>query len=362
MELTLSEILHHFAVELDDDEEMPYGNGHINTTYVVGHKKRYILQKINTNVFHDPDAVMHNIVAVTAHLRKKVAEEGGDPARATLTPIYTVDGKSYWRAPNGDCYRLYLFIEGAVCYDQVENADQLYYAARAFGKFQNMLSDFPADSLYEVIPRFHDTRNRFAMLRDAIEENAAGRRDAVAEEIAFALEREGDTGVVLDAIANGSVPLRVTHNDTKLNNVMLDEKTGEGVCVIDLDTVMPGSLLYDFGDALRFGASSGAEDEKDLDRIYFRLDYFEAFVRGFVEEVGRSLTPREAELLPFSAKLMTYECGIRFLTDYLAGDTYFRIHYPEQNLDRCHTQFKLVADMETKMDDMKAIVAKYVKN
>lgn len=360
MEITLSEILKHFDVVLDDDNEVPYGNGHINTTFVVGKAKRYILQKINTNVFHDPAAVMRNIVAVTAHLRKKAEEAGKDPARATLTPIYTVDGKSYWDAPNGDCYRLYLFIEGTVCYDQVENADQLYHAARAFGKFQNMLDDFPAETLAEVIPNFHNTRDRFRQFREAVDANLVGRRDEVAEEIAFAMEREKDAGIVLDAIADGSVPLRVTHNDTKLNNVMLDAKTGEDVCVIDLDTVMPGSLLYDFGDALRFGGNSGAEDEVDLSKIHFCLDYFEAFVRGFVQELGAKMTPREIELLPFSVKLMTYECGIRFLTDYLNGDTYFRIHRPRHNLDRCHTQFKLVADMEAKMDEMNAIVKKYI--
>lgn len=360
MELTLSEILHHFDVTLDDDNEVPYGNGHINSTFVVGKKTRYILQKINTNVFHDPAAVMRNIVAVTAHLRKKAEEAGKDPARATLTPIYALDGKSYWDTPNGDCYRLYRFIEGTVCYDQVDNAEQLYHAAREFGKFQNMLDDFPADTLAEVIPNFHNTRDRFRMFREAVNANLAGRRDEVAAEIAFAMDREKDTGVVLDAIADGSVPLRVTHNDTKLNNVMLDAKTGEGVCVIDLDTVMPGSLLYDFGDALRFGGNSGAEDETDLSKIYFRLDYFEAFVRGFVQELGSKMTKREIELLPFSVKLMTYECGIRFLTDYLNGDTYFRIHRPKHNLDRCHTQFKLVADMEAKMDEMKAIVKKYI--
>ena len=360
MELTVNEILHHFAVELDDDQPVPYGNGHINSTFVVGKKTRYILQKINTNVFRDPDAVMRNIVAVTAHLSEKIMAAGGDPTRATLTPICTKEGENHWKAPNGDCYRMYLFIEDTICYDQVDNAEQLYYAAREFGKFQNMLDDFPADTLAEVIPNFHNTKDRFRQFREAVENNLAGRRDEVAEEIAFAMAREKDTAVVLDAIADGSVPLRVTHNDTKLNNVMLDPKTGEGVCVIDLDTVMPGSLLYDFGDALRFGGNSGAEDETDLSKIYFRLDYFEAFVRGFVQELGAKMTKREIELLPFSVKLMTYECGIRFLADYLNGDTYFRIHREKHNLDRCHTQFKLVADMEEKMAEMQAIVKKYI--
>lgn len=360
MELTLSELLSHFAVTLDDDNELPYGNGHINETFVVGHHPRYILQKINTNVFRDPDAVMQNIVAVTEHVRRRAAADGADPCRATLTLLPTVDGKNYYRAPDGGCYRLYLFIEGCVCYDRVEDPRQLYHAARAFGRFQKYLDDFPADTLHEVIPHFHDTRDRFRQLREAIAADRVGRADGVRAEIDFALAREGECGRVLDAIAAGEIPLRVTHNDTKLNNVMLDEKTGEGVCVIDLDTVMPGSLLYDFGDALRFGASSGAEDEKDLDRIFFRLDCYEEFTRGFLAELGGRLTEKEAELLPFSARLMTYECGIRFLTDYLNGDTYFRIHRPEHNLDRCRTQFKLVADMEQKDNDMKAITARYL--
>ena len=237
----------------------------------------------------------------------------------------------------------------------VENNDQLYNAARAFGKFQNMLADYPAEKLHETIVDFHNTRVRFANFKKAVEDNLAGRRDSVKEEIQFVLDRENDCGVIVDALANGEIPLRVTHNDTKLNNVMLDETTGEGVCVIDLDTVMPGSLLYDYGDALRFGGSSGAEDEKDLSKIWFDLDKFEAFTKGFLE-VLPSITDREIALLPFSIKLMTFECGSRFLADYLNGDTYFKIHYPEHNLVRCHTQFKLVADMEDKMDEMNAIV------
>ncbi len=356
----MNEILKHFQLETREYDYGIYGSGHINVTYLVEHRPRYILQKINTEVFKNPEGVMENILAVTTHLRAKIAAAGGNPDRGTLTPILTHEGKAYWKEPDGSFYRVYLFIEDAVTYDQVENADQLYYAAREFGKFQNMLADFPAETLFDVIPHFHDTRDRFRQLSAAVENNLADRRDAVAEEIAFAMAREADTDVVLDAIRDGSVPLRVTHNDTKLNNVMLDPKTGEGVCVVDLDTVMPGSLLYDFGDALRFGASSAAEDETDLDKVFFRLDYFEAYVRGFVEELGSKMTAREIELLPFSVKLLTFECGMRFLADYLNGDTYFRIHRPDHNLDRCRTQFKLVADIEAKMDEMRAIVAKYI--
>ena len=360
MDAILSELVYNFQMELDDTNEVPYGNGHINETYVVGRAKRYIIQKINTNVFRDPEAVMRNIMLVTEHVRRSVAAEGGNPDTATLTVIPARDGKSYYRASNGDYYRAYLFIEGAVTYDQVENAEQLYHAAHAFGRFQKRLADFPADQLAEVIPNFHNTRDRFRQLREAIDANKAGRLASVMPEVEFALAREAECGIVLDAIAEGTVPLRVTHNDTKLNNVMLDATTGEGVCVIDLDTVMPGSLLYDFGDAMRFGASSAAEDETDLSKVFFRLDYFEAFVKGFIEELGDTLTPREIELLPFSCRLLTYECGIRFLADYLNGDTYFRIHREHHNLDRCRTQFKLVADMEAKADEMMAIVRKYI--
>ncbi len=360
MELTLSEILYHFDVKLDDDNEIPYGNGHINRTFVVGKKERYILQKINTSVFRDPGLVMENIRAVTTHLRKKAEERGEDPDRATLTLIPTVNGESYWDAPDGAAYRLYRFIEGTVCYEGVEDPHILYHAARAFGKFQNLLADFPAESLGEVIPNFHNTPDRYAALLRAVAENKVGRVGEVGAEIAFATARAADTARVTDAIQNGLVPLRVTHNDTKLNNVMLDAKTNEGVCVIDLDTVMPGSLLYDFGDALRFAGNAAAEDEKDLSQVVFRLDCFREFVHGYAQELCAVMTPTEIELLPFSVKLMTYECGIRFLTDYLNGDTYFRIHYPTHNLDRCRNQFKLVADMEGKMDEMAAIVKEYL--
>ena len=275
--------------------------------------------------------------------------------------VKTKDGEAFFKTEEGDCFRMYRFIENSVGYDKVENPTQFYNAAKAFGKFQKLLSDYPADKLYDTIPRFHDTEKRFADFEEAVANDVAGRKASVMSEIEFALARKADASVVLDAIRAGSVPLRVTHNDTKLNNVLLDATTGEGVCVIDLDTVMPGSLLYDFGDALRFGASSGAEDETDLDKIYFDLELFEAFTKGFLEEAGDDLTPAEIELLPFSAKLLTYECGMRFLGDYLNGDTYFKIHREHHNLDRARTQFKLVADMETKFDAMREIVKKYVK-
>ncbi|MBQ4516297.1 MAG: aminoglycoside phosphotransferase family protein, partial [Clostridia bacterium] len=253
------------------------------------------------------------------------------------------------------------YIEDSVAYQQVENKEQFYHAAKAFGKFQNQLAGFDASRLNETIPDFHNTRARFAQLKEAIKNDNAGRLKEVQAEVDFALARENMVGIVVDAIDKGEIPLRVTHNDTKLNNVLFDNKTDEAVCVIDLDTVMPGSMLYDYGDSIRFGASSGPEDEKDLDKIYCDLELFDAYTKGFLEELSDSITEKELDLLPFSARLMTYECGIRFLADYLNGDTYFKIHYPEQNLDRCRTQFKLVADMEAKDAQMIEIVNKYRK-
>lgn len=339
----------------------PYGDGHINDTYVATGANKFILQRINTNVFKRPDQVMHNIELVCAHLTKKILANGGDPTRETLTLIRTVDDESYYQAEDGSCFRMYKFIEGATTYQTVENPIHFYSAAKAIGKFQKMLSDFPADRLYETIPNFHNTRSRFSDFKAAVEADKLGRAKGVMPEITFALERESYVDTVLDAIAQGSVPLRVTHNDTKLNNIMIDDKTQEGICVIDLDTVMPGSLLYDYGDSLRFGTNTAQEDEQDQSKVWCDLHLFEEFTRGFLEEMKDALTPREAELLGFSARLMTYECGIRFLGDYLNGDTYFKIHREGQNLDRARTQFKLVQDMETKSDEIEAMIASYLK-
>lgn len=356
MEYNLQEIAKKFKLELNCE---PYGNGHINDTYIINNAPRYILQRINSDVFTKPEEVMENIEAVTDHLRKKIAAAGGDVCRETLTLIQTDDGRSFYKADENNYFRVYRFIENAVSYDRVENPVQFYNAAKAFGKFQNMLSDFPADRLHETIKKFHDTRSRFEAFRQSVKADVCGRAKYVVPEIEFVLSRESDCGVIVNATADGSVPIRVTHNDTKLNNVMLDSRTGEGVCVIDLDTVMPGSLLYDFGDAVRFGASSGDEDETDLSKIYMSEELFEQFSRGFLEETASVMTDMEKELLPFSAKLMTLECGMRFLTDYLSGDTYFKIHRKDHNLDRARTQFKLVKDMEDKADTMRKIVDKY---
>lgn len=357
MEIQLIEILKNFNIDINPSA---YGNGHINDTYIVPSSPNYILQRINKSVFTNPPAVMENIMGITEFLRKKIAADGGNPDRETLTLIYTTDGKPYYFHTDGEYYRVYKFIENAQSYDIVENPMQLYHAARAFGKFQRMLADYPADKLNETIVDFHNTRVRYDQFKEALRNDKAGRASSVKAEIDFVLERECDAGVVVDAIAEGRIPLRVTHNDTKLNNVLLDSITGEGVCVIDLDTVMPGSLLYDYGDALRFGGSSGAEDERDLDKIYFKVDNFTAFTKGFLEELP-NITDEELKLLPFSIKLMTLECGSRFLADYLNGDTYFKTAYPEHNLDRCRTQFKLVREIEEKMDELNGIVKELSK-
>lgn len=337
-----------------------YGEGHINSTFLVETTgKRYILQKINTHVFKEPQKLMDNIVAVTEYLHSRIISELGDPYRETLTLIPTKDGKWFYESEQGDLFRMYLFVDSAKSYQLIEEPEMFYMVARAFGSFQNRLKDFPAEKLYETIPNFHNTVDRYRQFKEAIEKDVAGRRKTIEKEIQFYLEREKDASKVLDAINSGEIPLRVTHNDTKLNNVLIDESTGEGVCVIDLDTVMPGSMLYDFGDSIRFGASTAAEDETDLSKVTMSLELFEQYTKGYIEELKDSITQKEIELLAFSAKLMTLECGVRFLTDYLNGDVYFHIHREHHNLDRSRTQLTLVADMEKKMDEMNSIVKKY---
>ena len=338
--------------------------GHINRTYVITFNNggKRLLQKINTNVFKQPVELMENIVNVTDFLREKIAKEGGDVARETLKVFLTKDGKKYYLDSEGGYWRFYNFVENAFSYDAIESDELFYRAGAAFGKFQSQLADFPIESLYETIPDFHHTYKRFLNLKKAEENNFAGRKEEVADELAFAFAREEDTKIVVDLIEKGEIPVRVTHNDTKLNNIMFDSTTKNPICVVDLDTVMPGSALYDFGDAIRFGASTGAEDEKDLSKISIDLNLYEKYVNGFLSTAGKSLNKTEIEYLPFSAKLLTFECGMRFLTDYLDGDVYFGTAYPEHNLDRCRTQFKLVADMEAKFEEMKKITEKAYNN
>lgn len=333
----------------------PLGNRHINNTYQVGNPPRYVLQKINTAVFTDPEALMKNVVSVTTYLREQISEAGGDPNRETLTYLTTKTGANICRDEEGNYWRMYHFIKDTYSYDSA--TPQLFAdSARAFAKFQRMLSDFPAATLNETIPKFHDTGARLEQLKTAIAENKSGRADSVRSEIDFALSHAEETHIITDAIADGSVPLRVTHNDTKLNNVLFDSKTRNAICVIDLDTVMHGSLLYDYGDALRFGASTAAEDETDLSKVHFDLDLFRAYTQAYLEVLGDRMTKREIELLPMGAKLMTLECGMRFLADHINGDTYFHIHREGHNLDRARTQFKLVSEIEEKTAEMNAVI------
>ena len=357
MSYTIKEIIEKFCIETD---VVPYGNGHINDTYLCDVKPGYILQKINTNVFKNPEEVMSNIIRVTRFLGKIIAENGGDTKRETMNVIKTRDGNDFYKMDGNTYFRMYDYIENTVTHETVENPMQFFEAGKAFGKFQKMLNDFPADELFETIVDFHNTPVRVAQLEKAIEKNYQNRLAEVSEEIETAKKYSKYAPLIVDSIASGEIPLRVTHNDTKLNNILFDKDTDEAVCVIDLDTVMQGSLLYDFGDALRFGASSGTEDEKDLSKIWFDLDKFEHFAKGFLGEMKGSLTPKEIELLAESALILTYECGIRFLADYLNGDTYFKTKYPTHNLDRARTQLKLVVDIESKFDEMKKIIAKYI--
>lgn len=357
----LEEIIKNFNI---DGEYIGYylsNDGHINNTFVLefddglGKIKSYLLQLINTNVFKNPDELMENIVGVTEYLRKIVVDNGGDPERECLNVYFTSDGKPYYRDADGNCWRCYNFITGAHSCQSIDDPETFANAARAFGKFQCLLADYPSETLHETIPNFHNTLSRFADFEKAVSDNISGRADSVRDEIDFVLARRDDAGVLVKLLEKGKLPLRVTHNDTKLNNVMFDNETDEGICVIDLDTVMPGLSLYDFGDSIRFGANTAAEDEKDLSKVSLSLPLYREYTAGYLSTAGQSLTPTEVEYLPFSAKLMTFECGMRFLTDYLNGDTYFRIAYDDHNLDRCRTQFRLVEDMERKMEDMKAI-------
>ena len=346
----------------------PLGQGHINSTYAVYFRRetvppiRYVLQRINTSILKNPLTLMKNIEGVTNHLRKKIMEAGGNPDRETLTIVKTKDGKLFYEDGDKECWRAYLFIEDATCYQSAEKPGLFYNSAKAFGRFQKLLSDYPAETLSETIEKFHNTVNRYKNFEKAVQEDRMGRAKDVQKEIEFVKARKDDCGIVLDLIEKKEIPLRVTHNDTKLNNIMMDNETNEGICVIDLDTVMPGSVFYDFGDSIRFGASSAAEDETDLSKVYMDINLFKEYVEGFLSEAGETLTKKEYELLAFSAKLLTLECGIRFLTDYLEGDTYFKIHREHHNLDRARTQFKLVADMEEKMEMMNEIVMSHCKN
>lgn len=344
--------------------EVPYGSGHINDTYRVvydqgGREVHYIHQRINHHIFRDVPKLMNNIGRVTRHQRRKFEQAGADDlSRRALTLVPTLDGGDYFLDARGDYWRTYVFIEDAVAIDVIQNTNQAAEAAKAFGEFQCQLADLPG-RLHETIPNFHHTRSRYDALMKAVERDELNRAAGVKAEIDFAVAREEIVDKVIDLMAAGEIPERVTHNDTKLNNVLIDTATGEGVCVIDLDTVMPGSVLYDFGDMVRTAASRSDEDERDLSKVEMDINYFEALVRGYLETASGFLVPKERELLAFSGTLITYETGLRFLTDYLQGDTYFKTHREGQNMDRCRKQFKMVQSVEEQMAAMCIITERY---
>jgi hypothetical protein len=376
---SLNRILSEFSFCGDFLGYVPYGAGHINDTFLltfrgVGGEVKYILQRINSRIFRDIPSLMRNFELVTDFLGRRAAEmrdgrlQGGQGRanevseelrggqccaaetsdgrrRDVLTLIFTKSGKSFVEV-GGEFFRSFVFIDGATAYQSVEKPAHFYQAGRAFGKFAVMLSGFDASQLYESIPRFHDTENRFESFLAALKADVLNRAAGVRDEIAFTLKRREIVGKIVGQLREKCIPLRVTHNDTKLNNVMIDDKTEKAAAVIDLDTVMPGSLLYDFGDSIRSGCNTGAEDEKDLAKVAFDFALFETYADGYIGEVGGIMTEKERELTGFAPLLMTFECGMRFLTDYLDGDNYFKIKYPGHNLDRARTQYKLVADME----------------
>ena len=361
-ERTLQEALAAFDFGARTPQAVRYGEGHINDTFLVDvGTERFILQRVSSAAFKEPDKLMENIVNVTDYLSREIQRQGGSPRRETLTVIRTRQGENSFTDSEGGVWRVFPFVEGTVCYQAAETPQLFAASGRAFGRFQRLLRDYPAHTLHETIPRFHDTEDRLRKFKAAVAADPLGRAADCRADIDFVLAREADCSAALSAQREGVLPLRVTHNDTKLNNVLMDAETGNALCVIDLDTVMPGLSINDFGESIRFGANHNAEDEPDLSKVNFDLDLFSVYAAAFLEEAGEALTEAEVRYLPWGAKLMTLECGMRFLTDHLEGDGYFHISRPGQNLDRARTQFKLVADMEAQWDQMNAIVAQYIK-
>ena len=366
-EQTLQEVLEAFDFGAPVVGAIRYGCGHINDTFVVHTQpadaccRRFILQRMSSAAFKRPDQLMENIIGVTEFLGREIEKRGGDRSREAMRVIRPKSGADFYTDSQGGAWRLYPFVEGTICYQTADTPELFAASGRAFGRFQQLLRDYPAETLYETIPRFHDTEDRLAKFKAALAADKLGRAKNCQPETGFVLAREQDCSVALNALREGKLPLRVTHNDTKLNNVLMDEATGEGICIIDLDTVMPGLVIYDFGDSIRFGANHSAEDERDLSKVNLDVDLFAAYTAAFLAGTGGSLTDEEIAYLPWGAKLMTLECGMRFLTDFLEGDTYFHTSRENQNLDRCRTQFKLVGDMEARWAELEAITGRYRK-
>ncbi len=357
-------IADHFGITgvIAHTEEIHSGN--INRTYLVAvqeadSQKEYVFQRINTFVFKKPEEVMDNILKVTEHIKQKLLAAHGCYHRRVLSFLVGDDGKPYYYTANNEHFwRVYEYVNHAAGYDQVFQPELFYEAGRSFGEFQGWLSDFPAQTLSEIIPNFHNTPVRFGTFRQSVEKDIAGRRAGVEEEIRFLLDREDECGILTEKLASGEIPYRVTHNDTKINNILFDTQTHKAICVIDLDTVMPGSALYDFGDAVRYGASTALEDERDLSKVSLDLNLYEQFTKGFLESMGNSMTEAEIALLPHSVKIMTLELATRFLADYLDGDIYFKTRSADHNLVRARTQIQLVRDIEAKWEQLQAITAR----
>ena len=365
MNATIKEVSSHFDIWGDFLWCERYGSGHINDTYLAvfnqaGHQIKYIVQRINTNIFKQPEQLMENISRVLNHSKLKLKGRK-DATRRALTIVNATDGKPFFVDGEGKYWRAYLFVDRARTYDVLESPEFAYQAAKAFGSFQKLLADIPGDRLHETIPNFHNTPSRLADFDKALAADVCGRAESAKAEIEFLQKNRNMASKLLDLMAEGKIPERITHNDTKINNVMLDDETGEGICVIDLDTIMPGISLYDFGDLVRTSTSPAAEDEKDLSKVYARMEMFEALARGFLEGAGGCLTPAEIENMPFSGMLITFEIGVRFLTDYLDGDKYFKTKREGHNLDRCRTQFKLVQSLQEQEDKMNEIMKGLVK-
>ncbi len=363
-EFNYNDIIKSFGLQGEYIGHYSCNDGHINDTFALelenkfGQIDSYLIQLINTIVFKNPDELMENIVGVTSYIQRYVREHGGDPEREALKVFFAKGGLPYYIDGEGRCWRCYNFITNSYTCQTIDDPEIFYNAAKAFGHFQKILADYPIDTLHDTIPNFHNTVSRFQDFEQAVKDDLKGRASSVTQEIEFALARKKDAGKLLKLLEKGKLPLRVTHNDTKLNNVLFDDDTHEGICVVDLDTVMPGLSLYDFGDSIRFGANTALEDEKDVSLVSLDLELYEQYTRGYLGAAGSSLNVCEVENLAFSAKLMTLECGIRFLGDYLNGDVYFKTEYEDHNLVRARVQFALVDDIERKLDTMNDITQK----
>ena len=353
----LRDLINQFVVYGDFMVGVPFGNGHVNDTYMLtfdqgGIRLNYMLQRINNNVFKDPVKVMENVDRVTAHILKKIRAAHTETRKRTIRLLRTPDNKPYVFDKKGNCWRAYVFMERARAYDVLETPEQAFHVAQAFGEFQQQLTDLEGPRLHDTIPDFHNTPKRIDQLEEAIREDRMNRVKTVQKEIDFVLERKKNAAILCKLNQEGAIPERITHNDTKCNNILMDDLSGEGICVIDLDTVMPGLSLYDFGDMVRSGTNPAEEDEQDLSQVYMRFDMYEALFRGFYASASSFMTPAEKEYMAEAGKIITLEIGTRFLTDYLQGDTYFKTSRARQNLDRCRTQFKLAQDMEANFGRM----------